>query len=187
MRTVTFAVVIVVCTLTGCGGPGANPTAPTSALSVTDTRLAPTDSRPVGATVLRSVSELEAPELFDAAAINLSGIWKGTAEARGIKKAIEFNLKHTGKTIAGNLTKYNNQPLPKGFSATLTLTETLVKGSKRTYKSAFKVIQKGAKCSPTTLTGTLVVDTTKKTMTGTLTGKNTDCIKDTPLLNLKKS
>jgi hypothetical protein len=185
MRAITFAVVIVVFTLTGCGGPGANPTAPASALSVTGTQLAgATVMRP--ATELRSASELEATEVIDAAAINLSGIWKGTAEARGIKKAAEFNLKHTGKIVAGNLTKYQNQPLPKGFSATLTLTETSVSGSKRSYKSAFKVTQKGAKCTPTTLTGTLVIDTTKKTMTGTLTGKNTDCKKDTPTLNLKK-
>jgi len=166
----------------GCSGPPGSPVGPTSAISGADIQLG-------SATGSVSASGLDATELpatdgdHIEAALNLSGIWTGTVKVtpRELTYNTDFNMKHSGKTITGKFVK----PVIPGYAMTVVLTESTVSGSKRTYKVVLTITVKG-RCNPSKQPGTFIIDTTKKTLTGSTTGINTDCFKETNSFNLRK-
>jgi hypothetical protein len=180
MRRIAFAIAIAALSVNACSGPAESPTSPSLATAPgvqVRSAAGPVDARPLDAPDASAVNAVE-----PAAAINLSGVWRGTVKDGSEIIPVDFKLTHTGKTIVGPLTK----PKIPGFNATLTLTEKSISGVKRTYTASLKIIVKTDKCPTSTRPGTMVIDTTKKTLTGSVAGKNTDCIKRTVTFNLKK-
>jgi len=183
MHRIAFTVVVVAAIAAdACSGRSEGPISPSQTNAPTvNVRSA---AGPLDAVPIDAANEPTLEAVDTRAAVNLTGVWKGRAKVNrpNVQFDTAFTLKHRGKTVSGKLT----EPVIKGFTATLTLTEQSVKGTTRTYNASFKETENGGKCTPVTQTGTLVIDTAKNTLTGTTSGKNTDCINEIVTFTLKR-
>jgi hypothetical protein len=165
----------------GCGDKSQSPTAATKVENLSEvevhSRSAPLDaaSELLDTDTIPSDDQIDVDAVVDSDAdsadINLSGTWKGTVKSRGMSSGVTFVLKHDGKRLSGKRT----QPIVPGGSATLDLTESKATANSRTYVATLKTTQNGDKCSPATQTGTLVLNMKLYVMTGTVTGRDTNC------------
>lgn len=172
---------VVVCTLfaslltTGCTSDSSRVPGPTSpSAAVADRQSAAPNQDPLAA-----------------AAVKLSGNWKGTIKstpaggrAQSLKITVKFT--HTATRLTGTF----KLPPDDGVVGVVTfdVRQTKASGTKLTFTGTLRTVFKGDKCSPSTMPGSLVIATGKKpmTLTGTFKGKSPGCHIETEVFNLKK-
>ena len=103
-----------------------------------------------------------------APASNLSGTWAGSG--------IVVVFQHSGSTLTGTFS---------GFPASFNLQQTAASGTTLTFSGSLTISFPGP-CSPAVMPGSLVANTADNSMTGSFSGRNTDCRNETDVFNLRK-
>ena len=107
--------------------------------------------------------------------VSVSGTWAGTLNGNSgttpLTSAIVAPFTQSGLNLTATVT---NIPGLKGAVAVFTLTQTAVSGTTLVF-SGSEFVRDGGSCSPATLLGGMTIDTATNTMTGTFTGRYTDC------------
>lgn len=160
------------------GGGASNPAGPTPTPTTTPVPTpSPTPTPPPAPSPQPTPSPTPTPT------VDLSGNWSGTIlpTINGVTRpdrtsTVTFAFVHSGTTLTGTLTG--------GFSATLALTESQAGGTTRVYIGNLMMTSGG---STATLPGSMTVDTSANTMTGTFAGTNTDGVPESDLVTLRKS
>jgi hypothetical protein len=112
--------------------------------------------------------------------VNLSGRWTQTRPPPPCQPlpcgqtTVDFT--HSGTSLTGTIV---------GFPASFNLTHTGTSGTTLTFGGTFVITFPGP-CSPATFSSAMTVDTVANTMSGSFTGRNTDCLTETNVFNLRK-